>query len=62
MVGYVRLSRIFSVLLAMVMRVWAYSGLVLFLCFLLYYLYGGIFAFLLLIFAATGKVEIKEKM
>lgn len=52
--GYVSLSRIFGTLLSMALRVWAYSGLVLFLCFLLYYVYGGAVAFVLLLFSATG--------
>lgn len=52
--GYVPLSQLGAVLLRMVLKVWAYSGLVLVVCFLLYYMYGGIFAISLLIFAVTG--------
>lgn len=53
--GYVPFSRITAILFKMVLKVWAYSGLVLVFCFLLYYMYGGIFAILLLFFAVTGK-------
>ncbi|VEN55367.1 unnamed protein product [Callosobruchus maculatus] len=52
--GYVPFSRITAVLFRMILKVWAYSGLVLVVCFLLYYMYGGIFAILLLFFAVTG--------
>lgn len=52
--GYVPLSHIGAIILRMVLKVWAYSGLVLVVCFLLYYMYGGIFAILLLVFAITG--------
>ncbi|KAJ8969473.1 hypothetical protein NQ317_015288 [Molorchus minor] len=52
--GYVPYSRITAILFRMVLKVWAYSGLVLVFCFLLYYMYGGIFAILLLFFAVTG--------
>ncbi|CAH2012077.1 unnamed protein product [Acanthoscelides obtectus] len=52
--GYVPFSRITAVLFRMILKVWAYSGLVLIVCFLLYYMYGGIFAVLLLFFAVTG--------
>lgn len=48
-------SRITAILFKMVLKVWAYSGLVLVFCFLLYYMYGGLFAILLLFFAVTGK-------
>lgn len=54
MTGYVSISRILGALITIALRVWAYSGLVLFLCFLLYYVYGGVFAFILLVFSATG--------
>lgn len=53
--GLVPFSRITAILFRMVLKVWAYSGLVLVFCFLLYYMYGGIFAILLLFFAVTGK-------
>lgn len=52
--GYVPFSRITAILFKMVLKVWAYSGLVLVFCFLLYYMYGGMFAILLLFFAVTG--------
>ncbi|XP_019865001.1 protein ABHD13 [Aethina tumida] len=52
--GYVSLSRISSVIFRMVLKVWAYSGIVLVFCFLLYYMYGGIVAILLLLFSITG--------
>lgn len=52
--GYVRVSKIFGTLIGVMLKIWAYSGIVLFVCFILYYLYGGICAFILLIFAATG--------
>ncbi|XP_060519937.1 protein ABHD13 [Cylas formicarius] len=52
--GYVPLSLIGAILLKMILKVWAYSGLVLVFCFLLYYMYGGVFAILLLVFAVTG--------
>lgn len=54
MAGYVSLSRISSVIFRMVLKVWAYSGIVLVFCFLLYYMYGGIVAILLLLFSITG--------
>lgn len=52
--GYVSLAQIFGILFSMAVRVWAYSGLVLVSCFFLYYLYGGLFAFLPILFALTG--------
>ncbi|KAK9738540.1 Serine aminopeptidase, S33 [Popillia japonica] len=52
--GYVRISKVFGTLTGVMLKIWAYSGIVLFVCFVLYYFYGGIFAFILLIFAATG--------
>ncbi|ENN70983.1 protein ABHD13 isoform X2 [Dendroctonus ponderosae] len=52
--GYVSLSQLGALLLRMILKVWAYSGLVLVICFLLYYLYGGFFAMMLLVFAITG--------
>lgn len=36
------------------MRLWAFSGITFVGCFLIYYLYGGLLAFLLLIFAVAG--------
>lgn len=59
--GYVPFSRITAILFKMVLKVWAYSGLVLVFCFLLYYMYGGIFAILLLFFAVTGINSSKYK-
>lgn len=52
--GYVQLTRIIGTLFKMILKVWAYSGLVLVFCFLLYYVYGGVFAVILLFFALTG--------
>ncbi|CAG9763377.1 unnamed protein product [Ceutorhynchus assimilis] len=52
--GYVPLSQLGAILLRMIFKVWAYSGLVLVFCFLLYYMYGGLFAISLLVFAVTG--------
>lgn len=52
--GYVRVSRIFGTFIAVMLKIWAYSGIVLFICFILYYFYGGVCAFILLMFAATG--------
>lgn len=54
--GYVRFSRIIGTLIGIALKVWAYSGLVMVFCFLLYYFYGGVFAFVLLIFAGTGEL------
>lgn len=58
--GLVPFSRITAILFRMVLKVWAYSGLVLVFCFLLYYMYGGTFAILLLFFAVTGAVLINN--
>jgi hypothetical protein len=52
--GYVQLTRIVGTLFKMILKVWAYSGLVLVFCFLLYYIYGGVFAVVLLFFSLTG--------
>lgn len=52
--GYVPLSQLGAILLRMILRVWAYSGLVVIVCILLYYLYGGLFAVLLLFVAVSG--------
>lgn len=51
----VRCSKILNGIASIMLRIWAYSSLILFVCFILYCLYGGIYAFLLLVFAATGK-------
>lgn len=59
--NYARLSRIFSVMCNVMLKIWAYSGLVLLLCFLLYYLYGGTVAALLLLFAAAGLYPITSQ-
>lgn len=52
--SYVPFSKITAIVFAMILKVWAYSGLVLVFCFLIYYLYGGILAISLLFFAVTG--------
>ncbi|XP_056630568.1 protein ABHD13 [Diorhabda carinulata] len=52
--GYVPFARITTILFKMLLRVWAYSGLVLVFCCLIYYMYGGMFAVILLFFAVTG--------
>ncbi|XP_022904705.1 protein ABHD13 [Onthophagus taurus] len=54
--SYVRGSKVLHVIKSIMMKIWAYSGIVLFICFIVYYLYGGILAFLLLLFAMTGMV------
>lgn len=52
--SYLKITYILGILLRMILRVWAYSGLVLVFCFFLYYIYGGILALLLLFFAIMG--------
>ncbi|XP_045461975.1 protein ABHD13 [Harmonia axyridis] len=52
--GYLQVTVIVAIILKMMLRVWAYSGLVLVFCFLLYYMYGGIFAFTLLFMSILG--------
>lgn len=54
--GYLQVTVIVAIILKMMLRVWAYSGLVLVFCFLLYYMYGGIFAFTLLFMSILGKL------
>lgn len=54
--GYVPFTKVTTILFRMILRIWAYSGLVLVFCFLVYYLYGTLFAVLLLFFAVTGKI------
>lgn len=49
------MSRIAGTLFKMAIKVWAYTSLVVFFCFLVYYMYGGIFAFALFIISALGK-------
>ncbi|CAG9864474.1 unnamed protein product [Phyllotreta striolata] len=51
---FVPFSKVATVLFTMILRVWAYSGLVLVFCFLVYYLYGSVLAMILLLFALTG--------
>lgn len=51
---YVKLSVICSTLLRIIMKIWTYSGLCILLCIFLYYAYGGIVAFLLLLVAIFG--------
>lgn len=55
--GYVQISRIVGILWKMAIKIWAYTGLVTVSCFLVYYLYGGIFAFAILLFSALGKMS-----
>lgn len=50
----VYLTRLSGIILNMILRVWAYSGLVLVFCFVLYYFYGSSLAILMLGFALTG--------
>lgn len=52
--GYMPISRLSGFFLRIILRVWAYSGLVLVFCCLLYYMYGGMLALLMLFFAVTG--------
>lgn len=49
------MSGIARTLFKMAIKVWAYTGLVISFCFLTYYLYGGIFAFAIFVFATLGK-------
>lgn len=58
--GYVQISRIAGALLKMAVKVWAYTGLVTFFCFLVYYMYGGAFASVVLLFSGLGKVITTE--
>lgn len=53
--GYVHLSSVLGTLFKMVVKVWAYSGIVVIFCFLIYFFYGGIFAFVLLLLSFTGE-------
>ena len=48
-------SRLCKLLGGIAIKAWAFSGAYVLLCFILYWLYGGIFAFFLLCFATTGK-------
>lgn len=54
--GYVHISRIAGTLLKMAIKVWAYTGLITFFCFLVYYMYGGVFAFTILFLSGLGKM------
>lgn len=47
-------SRPIRLLGNMAMKCWAFSGVYIFVCFFLYWLYGGVLAFFLLCFATTG--------
>lgn len=47
-------SRPMRLLGSIAMKCWAFSGVYILICFLLYWLYGGILAFFLLCFATTG--------
>lgn len=49
-------ARIRRTLFEMAVKVWAYSGLLTFLCFIAYYIYGGLVTFVLLIISAAGKL------
>ncbi|KAG7211503.1 hypothetical protein KM043_010772 [Ampulex compressa] len=53
-------SRPVKLLAGLVMKCWVFSGAYIFICFLLYWLYGGIFAFFLLCFATTGILYHRE--
>ena len=46
--------KLVRVLAGIAMRIWAASGAALLACFLLYCFYGGLFAFMLLMIAASG--------
>lgn len=59
---HVHISRILGILLKMAIKVWTYTGLVLLSCFLIYYLYGGLFAFALFVFSAAGKKSLTDQM
>lgn len=47
-------SKPMRLLSSIAMKCWAFSGVYILVCFLLYWLYGGILAFFLLCFATTG--------
>lgn len=55
------MSRIAGTLFKMAIKIWAYTGLVIFFCFLIYYMYGGIFAFAIFVFSALGKTIKQSK-
>ncbi|XP_018320449.1 protein ABHD13 isoform X2 [Agrilus planipennis] len=52
--GYLKISCVLGIIVRIALKLWAYSGIVLVICFLLYYFYGGYFAFGLLVFALIG--------
>lgn len=56
--GYAHMSRIRGTVFKMAIKIWTYSGLLTFLCFIAYYIYGGLIAFILLTVSATGKVHL----
>lgn len=58
--GYVYVSLIAGTLLRMAVKIWAYTGLAIFFSFLVYFTYGGIFAFVILIFSLLGKMVHKN--
>ncbi|XP_014486502.1 PREDICTED: alpha/beta hydrolase domain-containing protein 13 [Dinoponera quadriceps] len=53
-------SRPMRLLRSIALKCWAFSSVYLLVCFLLYWLYGGVLAFLLLCFATTGILYHKE--
>lgn len=54
-------SRPIKLLGGIAIKCWAFSGAYVLVCFILYWLYGGIFAFILLCFATTGKLHFNGK-
>lgn len=53
--GRFQISRIIRICRTLAMGLWALSGLAFMGCFFLYYMYGGIFAFLLLVTVILGE-------
>lgn len=53
-------KRAFQIIVWILMRCWALAGAAVLSCFLLYWVYGGLLAFLLLCFATTGESSIKK--
>lgn len=48
------LGKVKRILSKMVVKIWTYSGLALLVCFILYYIYSGFYAFFLLVFSLVG--------
>lgn len=48
-------KKVFQIIAGILMRCWALAGAAVLSCLLLYWVYGGLLAFLLLCFAMTGK-------